>query len=50
MTDDKMLKVIGGSISGTVLNAISRLINTFLELGRSIGTSLRRIRSNNKCQ
>lgn len=49
MKDKDLLKVVGGSISGTVLNAISRLINTFLDLGRSIGSSIRRIKSNNKC-
>lgn len=40
----------GGTITGTLLNAIARGINAFLDLGRSLGTAIRRIGSNSLCQ
>lgn len=50
MNDIEMCKINGGgNINGTVLNALSRFINTILELGRSIGSSLRRGTSKNYC-
>lgn len=39
----------GGSISGTVLNAIVRGITLALELGRSLGTALRRYVTKTPC-
>lgn len=49
MNDYELLKISGGGVSGSILNAVSRLINTLLELGRAIGSSFRRIKTNNKC-
>ncbi len=39
----------GGTISGTLLNSIVRGINALLDLGRSLGTAIRRIGSNSVC-
>ena len=39
----------GGGISSTILNALSKSINVFTDLGRYLGSSLRRIFSNNLC-
>lgn len=39
----------GTGISGTLINAFSTGIKTILEVGRSFGTSLRRVFSNNMC-
>lgn len=44
-----LLLVYGGSISSTMLNAISRLITTLLDLGRTIGTSLNRYKNKTYC-
>lgn len=33
----------GAKISGTLINALSRAVNTLLEVGRSLGSSIRRI-------
>ena len=46
---NELVSVSGGSISGTVINAFCRGITTLLDLGRSLGTAIRRIRSNNVC-
>lgn len=45
----ELLNIYGGSISGTMINAFSRAINSLLDLGRSLGTAIRRISSGNLC-
>lgn len=50
LSNDDLLNVVGGtSISGTLISSITRGINTILDLGRSLGTAIRRIGSNNVC-
>ena len=41
---EEMLKISGGAswYSASFLNAISRAISTLMDLGRSLGTSIRR--------
>ena len=39
----------GADFNGNLLNALSRLVNTILELGRALGSSLRRSRSGKSC-
>lgn len=46
---DEELADISGGLNGAIINAISRLISTLLELGRTIGSSLNRFRHKNKC-
>lgn len=45
----ELYEIKGGAISATLLNAVSRAVTTILELGRTIGTSIRRIYSKNYC-
>ncbi len=42
MSNQELIEVTGGatSVSGTFINAICKLINTFLELGRTIGSGI----------
>ncbi len=49
--DDKVLITINGgtTISGTLINSIAKLIGMFLEIGRTIGSSIRRAVNHNKC-
>ena len=50
MNDIEMLNIKGGmSINGNLLSAISRMLNLVLEIGRSIGSSISRYKSGNKC-
>lgn len=44
-----LIKGGGVSFTGTVLNALSTLTKTMLEVGRSLGSSLRRSLTNNLC-
>lgn len=45
----ELLTITGGALSGTLLNSIVRGINAFLDLGRSIGTAIRRLTTNTIC-
>ena len=48
--DNKDLdKIIGGSISGTVINAFTNIIKVLLDAGKDVGSSIRRIRDNEVC-
>jgi hypothetical protein len=42
--------VRGGSISGTLINAFVRGIEALLDLGRSLGSAIRRVKSNAICK
>lgn len=46
---EELLNINGGNLSGTMINAFSRAINSLLDLGRSLGTAIRRITSGNLC-
>ena len=47
---EELLKIEGGiNITGTLINAWVRGINALLDLGRSLGTAIRRVSSNNIC-
>lgn len=50
LKEEEMFKIIGGiNISGTLLNAIAKLINTIFDVGRAIGSALSMARSGKKC-
>lgn len=50
MRKDELVLIVGGSsISGTVLNAVVRALNAALEVGRSLGTAIRRIKTRQAC-
>ena len=47
---NELLIIEGGSgISGTLISALSRGITTLLDMGRSLGSAIRRIESGNIC-
>lgn len=46
----ELLCVVGGiSITGTFINAIAKGISAILDLGRSLGTAIRRVSAKNIC-
>lgn len=51
LSKQELFCICGGgfSLSGTLLNSIVRGINAILELGRSLGSSIRRIQTNSVC-
>ncbi len=46
---EELKQIYGGAISATLFNAFVRGVNTFLEVGRSLGSAVRRIFSKNVC-
>lgn len=47
---EELLEIFGGaSISGTLINSFVRVINTVLDVGRSLGTAIRRVISSTLC-
>lgn len=47
---EEMLLIVGGAISGTLINSIVRIINAALDVGRSLGTAIRRVISRKICK
>lgn len=47
---EELLQIVGGiSITGTLINALSRGITTIMDLGRSLGSALRRAIGGTMC-
>lgn len=40
MTELELIEIKGGAISGNFLNYLSKLINTILDIGRTIGSAI----------
>jgi len=41
MTDYELINIIGGTnISGTLINALAKILTIFLDMGRSIGSAI----------
>ena len=51
MKSEELYLIVAGStkLSGTLLNSVSKLINTLLEFGRVIGSSIRYLISGRSC-
>lgn len=49
LNDNELKEVYGGAISASWVTAIVRGINSILDLGRSVGTALRRIQTGKLC-
>ncbi|MBR2832875.1 MAG: hypothetical protein IKE75_00280 [Bacilli bacterium] len=49
LSKEELIKVTGGSITPGLINAITRGINVFLELGKVIGTAIRRAVTGKTC-
>lgn len=49
LSKEELKQIYGGAISATLFNAFIRGINTFLEVGRSLGSAVRRLISKDVC-
>lgn len=50
LDNNQLIKLAGGaSISGTLLNAIAKLITTFFDVGRAIGSAISMAKRGAKC-
>lgn len=48
--EKEMKQITAGAINGTLLNAILRGANIFIDVGRNFGSAIRRLTSNNLCR
>lgn len=46
---EELLKIEGGAISGSLISSMVRGISVILDLGRSLGTAIRRLVEGNLC-
>lgn len=46
LKENELILIMGGALNGTLINSIVRLINSLIEIGRMVGSSIRRIVSN----
>ena len=46
---NELININGGGITAAYLNAAARAVNTILEFGRTVGSSIRRIISRKYC-
>lgn len=51
LEEQELLNVVGGStnLSATMLNSVSKILDTIMDVGRSLGSAIRRIYSDNLC-
>lgn len=49
LSEKELLNITGGAITATFVNAITKGVTTLLDLGRAIGSAIRRISSNKIC-
>ena len=47
---DQMKQIKAGALNGTLLNAILRGANIFIDVGRNFGSAIRRLTSRNLCR
>ena len=50
LSKEELFEVKGGGITATLLNSISRLVETLLNLGQLVGSSIRRSISKKVCK
>ena len=49
LNDSELKEIDGGSLSGTLINAFTNGMKTVLEIGRSLGSALRRLSEDKMC-
>lgn len=49
LSNEELFNIVGGGISASMISAVVRGINSFLDLGRSVGSAIRRLTSGTLC-
>ncbi len=49
MNEKELIETVGGAITATWFNSISRIIDTICDLGRTVGTAINMIFSGRRC-
>ncbi len=50
LNKEELLKISGGAVSATLINAIVKGIYILIELGKSLGSTIRRVTANKSCE
>lgn len=50
LSNKQLMSIVGGSISGSFINAFARGIQALMDVGRSLGNAIRRIKGNSICK
>lgn len=50
LNNEQLMEINGGAFSGSLINAFVRGIEAILDLGRSLGNAIRRIKSKSICK
>lgn len=49
LNKNELMAIRGGAVTATLINAIVKGLNILIELGKSVGSSIRRISSGSTC-
>jgi len=49
LNNEELLCIEGGTVSASMIGYIVRGINSILDLGRSLGSAMRRVQNNSLC-
>lgn len=49
ISNNELMLIVGGGISGTLINSVVKAATFILELGRAVGSAIRNARSGIKC-
>lgn len=49
VTNEELKQIYGGAISSSLITAMVRAVNGLLDLGRSLGTAIRRVQTGKIC-
>ena len=49
MSEEELINIKGGAISGNFLNYLSKLITTILDIGRPIGSAINYMKKGKTC-
>ena len=49
LKEDELKQIMGGSITASWISALARGINSIMDLGRSLGSAIRRIQTGKLC-
>ncbi len=50
LSNEELMQVKGGALSGAIIDAMVNMMNTIFDLGRALGTSIRRVISKKYCK
>lgn len=49
LSNDELIKIVGGSISASLINSVVKALTIMIEVGRNLGSSISRVRNKNFC-